>query len=108
MRARPRLLALTSLFVFTSLILLYLWWGRFHYFYRWLRLGTYSVGILIVLANHIYFKDDRRRLGLRLDNLREAAPLFGGPTLLACLVISVTGLVAGSSNLGNGMVWRIT
>ena len=101
MRTRPRLLALTSLFVFTSLILLYLWWGRFHYFYQWLRLGTYSVGILIVLVNHIHFKDNRRRLGLRLDNLREAAALFGAPTLVACLIISVTGLVAGSSNLSN-------
>ena len=42
MKARPRLLALTSLFVFTSLILLYLWWGRFHYFYRWLRGSSIS------------------------------------------------------------------
>ena len=113
MKARPRLLALTSLFVFTSLILLYLWWGRFHYFYRWLRLGTYSVGILIVLGNHIYFKDDRRRLGLRLDNLKEAARLFAGPTLLACLIITVTGLVAGSSSLSNWhgledyLVWAV-
>lgn len=94
-----RLLALVSLAGFSFLILVYLWWGKFHYSHQAFLYVTYAGAAVIILINHFVFGDNRRTMGFRLDNFASAAPRYGLPTLLIAIVITGTGFVFGSPRI---------
>src|SRR5690606_8748233 len=91
-----RLVALFSLALFSLLILLYLWWGRFQHFHDLFLAGVYFTSVLLVIGNHLYYRDVRSRLGFRLDNLRQASYLFGGLTAAGLIAIILAGWQWGS------------
>lgn len=82
--------------LFSLLILLYLWWGRFQHFHDLFLAGVYVTSALLVTANHLYYRDLRSRLGFRLDNLGQACRLFGGLTAAGLIVIVLAGWKWGS------------
>ncbi len=70
----------------------YLWAGKFSYHHALWSWVTYGGAALLVLLNHFVHHDNPKRMGLRLDNFRAGAKLFGGFTLLAGGVIAAAGL----------------
>jgi hypothetical protein len=88
------------LIIFVGTILGYLWWGRFQYRHGWLALLTYVIGLVTVLAGHYLLGDDRRNMGIRVDNLRSALPIFGWLTLGGLLLVVPSGLLWGNFVLG--------
>jgi hypothetical protein len=94
-----RLFAFFSLSLFSCLILGYLWWGRFQYDYRLFQFIVYVGAVLIVAANHFYYRDTLPRLGFRRDNFRSAAIGYGVPTLILGILICVFGWLSGSFQL---------
>jgi len=82
-----RLFSALSVLLFISLILVYLWWGRFRYGHEQYLTVTYTVCLLIVVLNHLYYRDGWKVLGLRLDNWRPALFWYGGFTALASILI---------------------
>ncbi len=94
-----RLFAFFSLSLFSSLILGYLWWGRFQYDYRLFQVIVYGGAVLIVVANHLYRRDTFLRLGFRWDNFRSAAIWYGTPTLILGILICGLGWLGGSFRL---------
>ena len=95
-----KLCAFLSLVLFSSLILGYLWWGRFQYDYRLFQFIVYVGAVLIVAANHLYHRDTLLRLGFRWDNFRSAAIGYGTPTLILGILICGLGWLGGSFRLG--------
>ncbi|MGH9341607.1 MAG: CPBP family glutamic-type intramembrane protease [Acidobacteriota bacterium] len=81
------------------LILVYLWWGRFQYHHRLLLVLTYAGAGAIILANHLFFGDNRRQLGLRLDNIFRAALGYGAATLAGALAVASIGWLWGDFRL---------
>ncbi len=52
-----KLCAFFSLSLFSSLILGYLWWGRFQYDYQLFQVIVYVGAVLIVAASHLCHRD---------------------------------------------------
>ncbi len=94
-----KLFAFFSLVLFSSLILGYLWWGRFQYDYHLFQIIVYVGAVLIVAANHLYHRDTLPRLGFRWDNFRSAAIGYGIPTLILGILICGWGWLEGSFRL---------
>jgi hypothetical protein len=90
-----RLWAAASVGIFSTAILLYLWWGKFQYDHSLYLLLTYLLCSALVISNHFIFRDGRRTLGLRLDNRRAASRSFGSFTVLAWGGLLAAGLVWG-------------
>lgn len=86
---RSRLVAGSLIGVFSLLIFSYLWWGRFEYYGQAFLTLTYLGAAASILASHLYFRDSRRKVGLRLDNLSLAFQKAWRPTLgLAALIFA--------------------
>ena len=94
-----RLFAFFSLVLFSSLILGYLWWGRFQYDYQLFQVIVYVGAVLIVAASHLCHRDTLPRLGFRWDNFRSAAIGYGTPTLILGSLICGLGWLGGSLRL---------
>jgi len=94
-----RLFAFFSLVLFSSLILGYLWWGRFQYDYQLFQVIVYVGAVLIVAASHLCHRDTLPRLGFRRDNFRSAAIGYGTPTLILGILICGLGWLGGSLRL---------
>ena len=94
-----RLFAFFSLVLFSSLILGYLWWGRFQYDYHLFQFIVYVGAVLIVAASHLCHRDTLPRLGFRWDNFRSAAIGYGTPTLILGSLICGLGWLGGSLRL---------
>ena len=90
MRRAPRIVALLSLASVATLVLVYLWWGRFQYWHSLYAFLTYLTVSLIVMANHVYFVDTPKSMGFRFDNLGRALGWYGG---FSSLVIAAAFLV---------------
>jgi hypothetical protein len=84
-----------TLVLFSGVVLIYLWWGRFHYYHTYLLAFTYLTCGLIVLIGHLLFRDSRKSLGLRLDNWCEAAKWYGALTLTCGLLTLGCGFILG-------------
>ena len=54
--------AALSVTLFTAVILLYLWWGKFQYGHTAFLVLTYSICLVLVISNHLLFRDRRRTL----------------------------------------------
>jgi hypothetical protein len=94
-----KLFAFFSLSLFSSLILGYLWWGRFQYDHHLFQVIVDVGAVLIVAANHIYHRDTLLKLGFRWDNFRRAAIGYGTPTLILGILICGLGWLGGSLRL---------
>jgi membrane protease YdiL (CAAX protease family) len=85
--------------LFVTLIVGYLWWGRFEY-YKPLLLGfTYTGSFFVVLFGHLYFRDSLRDLGIRLDNLVQGLRIAAVPNLILIGIILLWGLWSGEFSL---------
>ena len=94
-----RLFAFFSLVLFSTLILGYLWWGRFQYDYQLFQVIVYVGAVLIVVSSHLCHRDTLPRLGFRWDNFRSAAIGYGTPTLILGSLICGLGWLGGSLRL---------
>ena len=83
----------------SGVIWLYLWWGRFQYHHVLLLAASYTAILALVLAGHVYFHDNRQRLGLRFDNFRRAARWYGTLTLVGAGSILLAGRLWGNFRL---------
>lgn len=91
-----RLVAFLSLLLFSVLILSYVWWGRFQHFHHLFLAGVYLASAVLVVGNHLYYRDLRCDLGFRLDNLGSAGRWFGGLTAAGMIAILLAGRMWGN------------
>ncbi len=96
---KKKLFSLVSLILFSTLIMGYLWWGKFQYHHVYLLFVAYVGGVVVVVVNHLYHRDTFKRLGLRYDNFWRAARWYGGLTLAWGVIISALGLWKGNVRL---------
>ncbi len=94
-----RLWAFFSLTSFSVLVLGYLWWGKFQYRHDTFLFLAYVGAFVIVVANHVYYRDTAHRLGLRFDHFRKAALWYGGGTLACVVIIAAVGWFKGTPRL---------
>lgn len=92
-------IALFSIFAFSSLVLGYLWWGKFQYHHSAILFLTYAGGIAIVLLNHWVFHDTASRMGMRFDRFGSAGLLYGSITAVFCGVMAIIGSIWGHLRL---------
>jgi hypothetical protein len=92
MPRRNSIFAFTSLLLFTLLVLVYLWWGRFQYHHGRYVVLTYLAATVLVAVNHWYFRDGLQKLGLGMRNFRSALFWYGLPTLAGVAAITAAGL----------------
>ncbi len=97
-RAR-RLVSILSLLVFTILVFAYLWWGKFQYEHDLFLVGTYVVGIGLVLGSHFFHRDHLQAMGFRSDNNRKAIRTFGLLTIIVGTVIVLVGIWKSQARL---------
>jgi membrane protease YdiL (CAAX protease family) len=93
-RLQDKVLASLLIALFLSLVVGYLWWGRFEYHKALLLSLAYVGAIGVVVFSHLYFKDSLNGLGLRRDNFLEALKVAAAPNLLLLGIILTWGLTA--------------
>ncbi len=99
MNRTRRLVSVLSLLVFSALVFIYLWWGKFQYEHNLFLIGTYAAGICLVLGNHVYQRDRLRDMGFRSDNRGRAIRTFGLLTILVAALIVVVGVWKSQARL---------
>ncbi len=99
MTRKRRLVSLISLAAFSTLVLGYLWWGRFQYDHYWLLAATYAGAVFLLVFNHVYHRDTRADMGFRLDNFLVGSRTWGALTLPAAIGIVILGGLFGSFRL---------
>ncbi|GAB4117242.1 MAG: hypothetical protein Kow001_17570 [Acidobacteriota bacterium] len=90
-----RLQAAILLTLFTGSILVYLWYGRFHYYHRWWIAGTYVLAAAAVLISLRLFPRRSGTWGLSPVFPPGVGPAFGLPTLAGVILILVTARPRG-------------
>ncbi len=93
-RGKDRIVAGILIILFMTLIVGYLWWGRFEYHKPILLVLTYIGTVGIVLFSHLYFRESRQELGFRLDNFTEAFRIAATPNLLLLAIILIWGIAS--------------
>jgi hypothetical protein len=85
-RTRKRVAVLEPAVVFV-LIMLYIWWLRFHHHSSW-------IGILaLVMISHAWRREDASTLGFHLRNLRVCIEEFAPVLLLVVLTLLAAGML---------------
>ncbi len=99
MTRKRRLVSSASLAAFSTLVLGYLWWGRFQYDHYWLLAATYAGAASLLIFNHLYHRDTRADMGFRLDNFLAGSRTWGTLTLFAATGTLILGGLFGSFRL---------
>jgi len=101
-----RIVAGILILLFLGFLVGYLWWGRFEYHKPLWLASTYFGAIATVLFSHLYFRDKREELGIRLDNFFRALKVAAIPNLFLLAIMLMWGLLTRglSSDLSHSIL----